>query len=169
MRRPSTPTLLVLLALACAPPLIAQSPGASAYLEASDSSRTVGQEYLQAYIALDWDRIESMLGDAASFQDPTAELIFGGKLVSGRDNMMAKFRTGYAGIQMSFVETRAVYSGHYAIIEGLLTWSAPLGDGRRVTAKDSPFVLILRIEGGLVVEHRDYADYHPFITAMRAM
>jgi ketosteroid isomerase-like protein len=169
MTRPSIPTVLMFLALACASRLGAQSPRASAYLAASDSSRTVGQEYLRAYVALDWDQIDSMLGEDASFQDPTAELIFGGKLVSGRDNMMAKFRTGYAGIQMSFVETRAVYSGHYAIIEGLLTWSAPLGDGRRVTAKDSPFVLVLRIEGGRVVEHRDYADYHPFIAAMQAM
>ncbi len=28
-----------------------------------------------------------------------------------------------------------------------------------------PFVTMLRIENGLVVEHRDIADYRPFIAA----
>mgnify|MGYP006893240049 FL=1 len=31
--------------------------------------------------------------------------------------------------------------------------------------KSMPILLILRIENGLVVEHRDYADYGPYLVA----
>jgi len=169
MRPHWTSTALILPALTLATPLAAQSSPAATYLAASDSSQAVGERYLKAYVALDWEAVEGMLAENASFQDPTAELIFGGRLISGRAGMMSFFRQNYAGLEMSFVESRAVYSGHYAIIEGELTWSAPLQDGPRVTSKDGAFVLILRIEGGKVVEHRDYTTYKPYIEAMRAM
>ena len=42
-----------------------------------------------------------------------------------------------------------------------------LGEGREV-ASVMPFLSILRIEDGLVVSHRDYADYAPFLAAARA-
>ena len=162
-------TALVLPALLLSAPLAAQAPAAKAYLATSDSSRAVGEQYIRAYVALDWDAIESMLADSASFQDPTAQIIFGGRLVSGKAAMLAFFRENYAGLTMSFVESRSFFSGHYAVIEGELTWSAPLQNGGRVTSKDGAFVLILRIEGGKVVEHRDYTTYKPFIDAMQAM
>ncbi len=95
--------------------------------------------------------------------------MFGGVLTSGKPAMMTKFRQGYAGIEMSFVQHRAIYSGHYAIVEGELTWRTTMQDGKVAVSNDTPFVLILRIEGGKVVEHRDYADYHPFIEAVRAL
>jgi len=159
---------LILPVLFLAAPLAAQSPAAEAYLATSDSSRAIGEQYIKAYVALDWDAIGSMLADSASFQDPTAQIIFGGRLISGKSAMLAFFRENYAGLAMSFMESRSFFSGHYAVIEGELTWSAPLQNGGRVTSKDGAFVLILRIEGGKVVEHRDYTTYKPFIEAMRA-
>ena len=162
-------TALFLPALLLTAPLAAQATPGDAYRATSDSTRAVGEPYKNAYVTLDWDALEGLLGEEASFQDPTAKLIFGGLLTSGREAMMNKFRNGNAGIQMSFVETRAIYTGHYAIFEGELSWSSPMQDGRRVSSKDTPFVLVLKVEGGKVVEHRDYADYHPFLDAMAAM
>ncbi len=167
MRRWLTPIAFLLIATV-AMPLGAQAPSRATYLAASDSTRIVGEAYMQAYIAENWDAIEGMLSEKASFRDPTAEALWGGALASGREAMMQKFRTGYAGIELAFEQSRATFSGYYAIFEGTLTWSAPVQGGGRVEAKDSPFVVILRVEGGKVVEHRDYADYHPFIDAMKA-
>lgn len=162
-------TALALPALLLAAPLAAQGTPGARYLAASDSAREIGTRYREAYIALDWETIEGLLSENASFRDPTAELVFGGELVSGREAMMTKFRTGYAGLEMSFVQDRAIFTGHFAIFEGKLTWSAPTQDGGRLVTRDAPFVLVLRVEGGKVVEHRDYADYHPYIAAVRAM
>ncbi len=157
---------LALGSAAIAVPVGAQ--GAAAYLAASDSTRDVATAYVKAYVSLDWDALERMLGDSASFQDPTAELVFGGVIAQGKTAMMEKFRTGYAGLEMSFVQSRAIFTGHHAIVEGNLTWSAPVQGGGRVESANSPFVVIVKVVGGKVVEHRDYADYHPFIAAMRA-
>jgi hypothetical protein len=162
-------TILVLPALLLAASLAAQSTPGARYLAASDTAREVGTRYKEAYIGLDWGTIDGLLSENASFLDPTAELVFGGQLAEGREAMMTKFRTGYAGLEMSFAQDRAIFTGHFAIFEGKLTWSAPTQGGGRLVTRDAPFVLVLRIEGGKVVEHRDYADYHPYIEAVRAI
>lgn len=136
--------------------------------DVSAATAPVGEAYFAAYIARDWDALEPLLADAASFRDPTAELVFGGALADGKPAMMALFHEGYAGItQMEFRPARTLHSGNYTIFEGELDWAVDMGDGTAV-ASVMPIVTILRIEDGLVVSHRDYADYAPFIAAARA-
>lgn len=149
-----------------APAPSAAQPGAR-FDEASTATQGVGQAYFDAYIARDWNRIEPLLADEASFHDATAELVFGGAIAEGKPAMMTLFREGYAGItRMSLRPLRAFHSGHYSVFEGELDWALRLDDGVEV-ASVMPFVTIVRIEDGRVVSHRDYADYAPFVAALR--
>ena len=158
-------SLALLLAMPAAPLQAQERPS---FDETSASTEAVGQAYFDAYIARDWDALEPLLAETGSFQDRTAELVFGGALADGKPAMMTLFRQGYTGItRMSLRPLRAFHSGHYSIFEGELDWAVQLGEGREV-ASVMPFLSILRIEDGLVVSHRDYADYAPFLAAARA-
>ena len=68
---------------------------------------------------------------------------------------------------MTYHPIRAMHTGHYAVYEGSLDWTLQLDGGTTVTTTGMPFVVTLRVEGGRVVEHRDYADYHPFVENLR--
>lgn len=68
---------------------------------------------------------------------------------------------------MEFTSSRTVISGAHAIYEGTLDWTLELDDGKEAVTRRMPFLTILKIEAGLVVEHTDYADYRPFVEAVR--
>ncbi len=146
----------------------AHAQGAAQFNAASAASEKVGEAYFSAYIARDWDRLEPLLAERGSFADPTAALVFGPVQNLGKATAMKNFRDGYAAItDMSFNRSRAFFSGHYAVFEGTLDWSLRLKSGKLVVTKAMPLVTVLRIEDGLVVEHRDLADYHPYVEAHR--
>jgi hypothetical protein len=46
-------------------------------------------------------------------------------------------------------------------------WTLGLQGGKEAVTVGMPFVTILRLDAGLVLEHRDFADYQPFIVAQR--
>lgn len=76
---------------------------------------------------------------------------------------------GYAAIKhMAFHQTRVFVSGEHAVFEGTLDWTLELSDGKQAVTRAMPFMSILRVVDGKVVEHRDYADYAPFLAAVRA-
>ena len=143
----------------------AQKP--PAYREASARTKEVAERYFAAYIAKDWATVGELLAENGSFADRTAELVFGGTLQQGRAPTLALFEKGYAGVRMHYRPVRAMHTGHYAVYEGSLDWTLRLDDGRTVATEAMPFVVILRVEAGRVVEHRDYADYHPFVENLR--
>lgn len=158
-------SLALSLALPAAPVSAQERPS---FDDTSVATQAVGQAYFDAYIARDWDALEPLLADNGSFLDGTAELVFGGALADGKPAMMTLFREGYEGItRMSLRPLRSIHAGHYSIFEGELDWAMMLSADREV-ASVMPFITILRIENGQVVEHRDYADYAPFIAAARA-
>ena len=137
------------------------------YRETSARTKEVGERYFAAYIAKDWATVGELLAENGSFADRTAELVFGSTLQQGRAATLAFFGKGYEGVQMRYRPTRAIHTGHHAVYEGSLDWTLRLGDGRTITTEAMPFVVILRVEAGRVVEHRDYADYHPFVENLR--
>ena len=109
------------------------------------------------------------MSDAGGFVDPTAALVFGSVKVEGKAATLKRFRTGYAAIRhMEFHQMRAFYSGEYAIYEGTLDWTLELRNGKRAVTRGMPFVTVLRVARGRVLEHQDLADYTPFLAAMRA-
>lgn len=134
----------------------------------SAATRPVAQRYFSAYIARDWNSLAALLAEEGSFADPTAEPIFGKVEHRGKLAVMKNFRDGYASIKrMEFTSSRTVISGAHAIFEGTLDWTLELDDGKEAVTRRMPFLTILKIEAGLVVEHTDYADYRPFVEAVR--
>jgi len=141
--------------------------GTPSYAELSKATERVAESYFAAYIARDWDRLSPLLAESASFSDPTASGDSAPQSV-GRQATEKNFRENYARItRMEFKRTRVFYSGHYAVFEGALTWAVDGKDGKAILTEAMPLVTILRVEGERVAEHRDFADYHPFIEARR--
>lgn len=166
MRRTTSILLLCIVLAAGALPAAAQAPDAVA--QASAATARVAEAYFDAYVARDWDRLAPLLAENGGFADPTAEPLFGKVDVAGKPATLRYFRENYAAIrEMRFERTRAFFSGQHAVFEGTLDWTLALGDGKQVRTQAMPFVTILRLEGGRVVEHRDYADYAPFVAAHR--
>jgi len=139
------------------------------FAQVADATRKVAEPYFAAYIARDWDVLAPLLADAGSFADPTATRVFGEVRFVGKPAAMKNFREGYAAIrQMEFKRSRAFFSGEHAIFEGSLDWTLSLGEGKEAVTKAMPFVTVLKVVGGQVVEHQDFADYAPFLAAVRA-
>lgn len=147
-------------AMLTAPAALAQ---VQKYEEQSASTATVSDAYLDAYIALDWNRLEPMLADNVTFQDRTAELLFPNLVKSGKAEVIKGFREGYVGLtKMIFRRSRTFHAGNMAVYEGELEWGVKMSP-TRVVESVTPFVVIVRVEDGKVVEHRDYVDYAPFL------
>ncbi|MBX7528553.1 nuclear transport factor 2 family protein [Qipengyuania vesicularis] len=152
--------------LALAAPAAAQDAPQRRYAEASAQTATVADAYFAAYIANDWDALEPLLAEDASFHDPTSERIFGGAPVEGKEALMAFFRSAYASIvEAEFTTERSLHAGDVAVYEGTLSWTAVIG-GELTVSSTMPVVTILEQEGGKIVSHRDYADYAPFLAAL---
>lgn len=76
---------------------------------------------------------------------------------------------GYAAIKhIAFHQARVFASGEHAVFEGTLDWTLELSDGKQAVTRAMPFMSILRVVDGKLVEHRDSADYAPFLAAVRA-
>lgn len=141
---------------------------AESLAQTSASTKPVAERYFSAYIGRDWETLAPLLAEAGSFVDPTAEPVFGKVEHRGKLAVMKNFREGYAAIKhMEFAPSRTVFSGAYAIFEGTLDWTLKLDGGAEAITKSMPFITILRVQSGVVVEHTDYADYQPFIEAVR--
>jgi ketosteroid isomerase-like protein len=150
-----------------APAPVAPVPAPPSYLQSSEATRQVGERYFAAYIDRRWDELEPLLAAEARFLDPTAEAVFGKVEVAGKRAVIEFFRANYANLRMAFTPQRVIHSGAYALFEGELHWHMVLPQ-RTLEIERMPFVTVLRIEDGRVAEHRDYADYRPFLAAERA-
>ena len=146
----------------------AAKPWVSAYQRFSTETAAVADPYFNAYIAMDWAKVEALAADNISVRDPTAARLFGAAGAEGKATVMHNFRTTYAGLKgMRFETTRTIHSGDLAIYEGALEWTLDMRDGRDVTSV-TPMVIVLEVSDGKVVSHRDYVDYAPFVEAERA-
>lgn len=166
---PMSPLSRWLLAVAlCLVAQAAAAQQAKAFEEAAAATQRVAEPYFAAYIDRDWDRLEPLLAEAGSFTDPTATAVFGVVRHEGKAAAMKNFRESYAAItQMTFRRTRAFFSGQHAVFEGTLDWTLKLGPGKEAVTKDMPFITILHVVDGQMVNHQDFADYTPFLAAVR--
>lgn len=157
---------------AFAQPALAQETGQAttappSYAAITAATAPIADAYFAAYIANDWDALEPLLAERATFQDPTASHIFGGVLSDGRTAMMERFRTGYASLtHMEFTRNRSLISDQSALYEGALHWGMDLGDGTLVDCV-TPMVIVLTVVDGKVTRHLDFVDYSPFVAAVR--
>lgn len=142
-------------------------PEEVAYLATSDQTRQVAQKYFDAYLARDWNAVETLVSDDVSFGDPTAVQLFGPNAHVGKAAAIKSFRETYAGLtHMKATVSRTMFASHYAIFESTLDWSVKLKGGKELRTPAMPFVVIVTVRDGKVVEHRDYADYRGFVEAI---
>ncbi len=147
----------------------AAAAGPAVYMAAGAATRPVADAYFAAYFARDWARLEPLLADDVSLNDPTATLLFGaGGGAIGKTQVMTGLRTVFAGVKaFDFRQQRALYSGNFAIYEGDLDMTIDMRDGRDVSST-TPMVVVLEVKDGKIFSHRDYVDYAPFVLAERA-
>lgn len=140
-------------------------PQERAYLARSELTKAVAEPYFLAYIARDWGALETLMHTEVSWRDPTAEQLLAGMTVQGKKNTLNHLRKAFSGIlHMKARVTRSLFSANHAVFESTLDWTSALGNGKSMTIRATPFVVVLRIQDGKVAEHTDYADYHGFIS-----
>ncbi|ASP39142.1 hypothetical protein CHH28_10820 [Bacterioplanes sanyensis] len=167
MTFPLLPAMMLILFGLCLSHLALSQP--PSYGDLSAETQVVGERYMQAYIARDWDVLADFVAESATFSDPTATMVFGQVLQQGKSAMMANFRSGYASItHMQFHPQRTFFAGDRAVFEGTLDWDLTLQNDAVVRTRAMPFVTILTVTDGKVQEHTDYADYQPFLDAYQA-
>ncbi len=158
---------LILIALLCFSASINLfSSEINPFVENTRATEKIGKQYINAYMALDWDKLETLAHKELSFNDPTAANVWvaGSQMHEGKVAAMQNFRTAYASIvEMNFDLIREFFSDQYAIFEGSLNWTWKDDAGGLHPNNGMPIVVILKIEEGKVIEHRDYADYRQLV------
>jgi len=148
-------------------PLQAAEQKVPDYSQLSAVTAATSQRYLQAYFAKDWNTLETLLADTASFADPTATQLFGAETKTGKTVIMQAFREHYAPISFQFTQDSSMFAIDHAIFVGKLSWTYQLPKQKLVVEK-MPMVVVLQMVDGRVVSHRDYADYRPYFSAVEA-
>ncbi|HMQ69931.1 MAG TPA: hypothetical protein PKA90_13010 [Ignavibacteria bacterium] len=132
------------------------------FSEISDATQETADLYINYYFSKEFDMMSEYMHDDFSFQDPTAALIFGGKLQTPKDTALNFFKTNYASIlEMKPAYIRKIYSGEQAVYEMNLLWSFNTEKGK--ISIDMPLVTILSLKDGKVINHRDYGDYTEYV------
>lgn len=133
------------------------------FVDSTAISKEVTSKYFTAYFNLDFDSMQSMMHDNISFEDPTARFVFGGKKIEGKTNVYENFKKSYSSIiEMNQETIRTIFSSNTGIFEINLTWKFKKGPDKVITI-NMPLIIILTVENGKVIEHRDYGDYNYFI------
>ncbi|MEZ5957480.1 MAG: nuclear transport factor 2 family protein [Hyphomonadaceae bacterium] len=142
--------------------VLAAAPMASAQELSGDlSTLATAQHYLDAYAALDVDRLATLYAEDAVFSDPTSAQVegIGGPFAwQGRDAILTALRNWSRSIRTLNYEVERVYesSGHVVFI-GAVYPEVESPDG--LVRYRYPIVTIVTIEDGLVTGHLDYTDY----------
>ena len=117
--------------------------------------------YLDAYQALDLERLEAFYAEDAAFHDPTSlrASVIGGPFVwRGRDEIMAGIRAWTESVSSLNYDVEDVYeaSGRVVILGAVNPVVATPSGSAQFHYR---IVTIVTVEDGLVREHRDYTDY----------
>ncbi len=139
------------------------------FADSTKQCEKVATEYFKQYFELKFDKMANLMHDSISFADPTAELVFGGKKIEGKENVLKNFKTAYASITEINPEiSRKIFSGNIAIIESIIQWKFINKQTNKTFEIEMPLIVILTIKNGKVVKHRDYGDYNYFIKQYNA-
>ncbi len=140
------------------------------FIPTTESTKRVAQEYHAAYMGLEFEKMREILADSASWEDPTAQELFGLTRVVGADSIFAQLTRAFTGVfEIKHREDDYRYSGHFAMMETLLDYSFNLGEGgKRIDITDLHVIFIYEVRDGKVVSHRDYADYSTMVQQLNA-
>ncbi|NUN68232.1 MAG: nuclear transport factor 2 family protein [Bacteroidetes bacterium] len=152
----------IILTILCSFVLSAQTPRSTAFADTTERTRTVAEQYLRHYFTMDFDAMGALMHEAITFEDPTARMIFGSQKHEGKDSVLAAMQKVVGSITgMSPDHIRQFASGNTLVSELTLRWSFRSRSGKPVTIT-TPLVIVLMVQDGKVIWHRDYGDYTTF-------
>ncbi|HNU07682.1 MAG TPA: nuclear transport factor 2 family protein [Pyrinomonadaceae bacterium] len=123
------------------------------------ATEVTAKKYFDSYMKLDWNGVEGLLASDATFEDAAAEIPYGWKKQTGKDNVMKHFRKEYAALTgMNANNLHSYFSGEVAVFEMELEYRVKNAKSEIVTAT-MPLVTILTVRSGLVIDHKDFGDY----------
>lgn len=158
---------LILALVVCFSTSVVQAQQEKVFNDTTGETRDVATRYFSHYMAMDWDRLEPMLHADATFEDPTAELLFGGKPHRGKDNVIKNFRDGYASLtSMKANSLRTIFSGKSAVFQFELSFGFR-NRHNGITTINMPLVVVVTVKDGKVIEHRDYGDYREYLAQIK--
>lgn len=138
------------------------------FKESTSATEDVAAKYFTNYMAMDWDKLEPLMHADITFQDPTAQMIFGEKKPAGKEAVSKNFREGYASLtSMVPKTTRKFFSGNVGVFEMDLTFGFR-NRQNGITTITMPLVVVITIKDGKVIEHRDYGDYREYLKQLKA-
>ena len=138
--------------------------GASAHAQEMSEVETVARAYMDAYSELDWPAMERFLAEDVIFADETStdpehpggiDLVGRDALRQTLDDFIAQYNPITLGFEWDTVfesNSRVVFIGHVNALY-------PTLDPAQRFRWRSQQVTVVTVEGGRVVEHRDYANY----------
>ncbi|WP_341503199.1 nuclear transport factor 2 family protein [Gallaecimonas sp. GXIMD4217] len=125
----------------------------------------LARDYLQAYTAMDYGRLETFYHFDARFEDPGADVQGNGQYLSGRKAIMAFLRQSQQGVaQIRFVEDQHLVIGNWVVFIGEYHY---LVSGPQFGLDAQPVWLVIKgitelkvdTGSGQVRVHRDMLDY----------
>lgn len=157
--------LIVILAAAFATNAQQKNP----FNETTAVTQDVAVKYFDLYMAMDWEKIGLLMHDDITFEDPTAQLLFGEKKPSGKENVLKNFREGYASLtNMTPKLTRTFFSGNTGVFEMDLSFSFK-NRQNGISTIQMPLVVVITVKDSKVISHRDYGDYREYLKQLKAL
>lgn len=126
--------------------------------------RAVAEAYLEAYGAMDFDRLETYWSEASVWQDPTSAAVGASPdPVSGATAIRAHLTTATTGLEdLEFVFDERFESAGFVVSVGTMRYGidvAPPGKPAHRARFELRTVIVLEIRDGVVVRHTDYTDF----------
>ncbi|HRH43643.1 MAG TPA: nuclear transport factor 2 family protein [Pyrinomonadaceae bacterium] len=139
------------------------------FQEKTEVAQVIATQYFNHYMAIDWDKLGALMHDDITFDDVTAELLFGEKKPVGKENVLKNFRDTFVAItNMTPKLTRTFFSGSIGVFEMDLSFSFK-NRQNGITTITMPLVVVITVKDGKVISHRDYGDYREYLKQLRAL
>ncbi len=138
------------------------------FAETTAATKTVASKYFELYMGMDWDKLALLMHNDITFEDPTANILFGEKRPVGKENVLKNFREGYASLtSMKADISRSFFSGEIGIFELDLTFGFR-NRYKTITTVKMPLVVTIAVKDGKVIQHRDFGDYTEYVKQIKA-
>ncbi|MEQ8767661.1 MAG: nuclear transport factor 2 family protein [Planctomycetota bacterium] len=134
--------------------------------EEQQRRQDLARRYLQAYSETRLKDMAALLTEDAIFQDPTAAAIGGGQTYRGAKAIHAALEQAFTHVKGFEITTTAeFFSNNHAVFIGDCRFEIP-GELYGVDVPKIDFeqalIVVLKMEGDRIVDHRDYSDYSAY-------
>ncbi len=134
------------------------------FSDITGNTKKISTKYFNDYIKLNFEGMKSQMHDSISFNDPTAKSIFGIELIEGKTKVLENLKKTYEAIvEMKSEPIRTMFSSNVGIFEVQLTYKFKVDNKKTITINNMPLIVVLYVEKGEIIKHRDYGDYNNFL------